>query len=182
MSQLGHEWCHRLYQAKAAALLLYGRALGLGRAEAEDVLHDTFVALLRLTAAPRDPDHYVLRAYRNRAVNYHRSLWRRMLREWESRRWFETGGEDDPRELEAQRCLQRLPAEQREVIVLRIWHRRTFQEIAGLTGVSVNTAAGRYRYGMTKLRSAMERDQYGTDEILGKADGCLDPASPVQVP
>ena len=41
-------WCEALYEAKAAELILYGRALGLGHGEAEDVLQETFLALMRL--------------------------------------------------------------------------------------------------------------------------------------
>ena len=44
---LQSHWCERLYAQHAAELLLYGRALGLSHSEAEDVLHDAFVSLLR---------------------------------------------------------------------------------------------------------------------------------------
>jgi hypothetical protein len=40
-------WCEQLYEDQAAKLILYGRALGLSHAEAEDVLQETFIALLR---------------------------------------------------------------------------------------------------------------------------------------
>jgi DNA-directed RNA polymerase specialized sigma24 family protein len=51
---VGHTplWCERIYKAKAAELILYGRALGLGHSEAEDVLQETFVALLQLAGPP----------------------------------------------------------------------------------------------------------------------------------
>ena len=45
VKQMG--WCEALYQQKAAELMLYGRALGLSHGEAEDVLQETFLALLR---------------------------------------------------------------------------------------------------------------------------------------
>src|SRR5687767_7126652 len=83
------DWCSDLYDRKAAELILYGRALGLSHCEAEDVLQETFVALINLPARPDKPLHYLLRAYRNRALNYKRSLWRRIRRELESQRWFE---------------------------------------------------------------------------------------------
>jgi DNA-directed RNA polymerase specialized sigma24 family protein len=38
-------WCERLYATKATELILYGRALGLSHAEAEDVAQETFLAL-----------------------------------------------------------------------------------------------------------------------------------------
>src|SRR5687767_8520572 len=71
-------WCGALYQAKAAGLLLYGRALGLSYGESEDVLHETFLALMQRAEAPTTPEHYCVRCFRNRALNYHRSLWRRL--------------------------------------------------------------------------------------------------------
>ncbi|MBM3878641.1 MAG: hypothetical protein FJ387_02825 [Verrucomicrobia bacterium] len=37
-----HGWCERLYGEQGAGLVLYGRALGLSHAEAEDVLQDVF--------------------------------------------------------------------------------------------------------------------------------------------
>ena len=147
-------WCERLFDESAAKLLLYGRALSLSQGEAEDVLQDTFLALLRRDLPPDDPGHYVVRAFRNRALNFRRSLWRRLTREWESRRWFEPAAAEDEREAKAMRALAGLPVVQREVIVLKIWHDLTFEEIARVTGVPANTAAGRYRYGLQKLRQA----------------------------
>jgi len=82
-------WCEPLYEAKAADLILYGRALGLSHSEAEDVLQETFVALLKLEKRPDNPEHYCVRAFRNRALNFKRGLWRRVARELESARWFE---------------------------------------------------------------------------------------------
>ena len=45
-------WCERLYHAKATELILYGRALGLSHAEAEDVVQETFLALVQRETAP----------------------------------------------------------------------------------------------------------------------------------
>ena len=81
-------WCEKLYREKSAQLVLYGRALGLSHAEAEDVLHETFIALMKRAEPPEMPEHYCLRCFRNRALCYRRSLWRRLSRELESRRWF----------------------------------------------------------------------------------------------
>ena len=75
MSDSSQAWCERLYEEKAAALILYGRALGLSHGEAEDVLQETFVALLERGARPGNPAHYCVRAFRNRALNCRRSLW-----------------------------------------------------------------------------------------------------------
>ena len=48
-------------------------------------------------------------------------------------------------------ALRRLPTEQAEVIVLKIWEEMTFAEISEIQSVSLNTAASRYQYGMSKL-------------------------------
>ena len=164
-------WSQRLYETKAAELVLYGRALGLSHAEAEDVLQETFVALMQQAHQPAKLEHYCVRSFRNRALNYRRSLWRRMTRELESWQWFERTPEETPAEREAMRCLAELPMEQREVIVLKIWQRRTFEEIGDLLDISPNTAAGRYRYGLQKLKVRLEGEDYERerDESTGKS-------------
>lgn len=179
-------WCERLYRAKAAELILYGRALGLSHSEAEDVLQETFLALLQLAEPPESPERYCVRSFRNRALNYRRALWRRLAREWESLRWFERRPDESEAERAAMRCLAALPQLQREVIVLKIWHQYTFEEIGELLGVSPNTAAGRYRYGMEKLRAALnglpqEEPAYEPREsngIFGSAVAVLETAPP----
>lgn len=161
VSELGPaDWRQRLFDEKAAELILYGRSLGLSEAEAEDTLQETFLALMRLEASPENPPHYAVRAYRNRALNAKRGWFRRLKREWESVRWFEPASAQTDLELAAQRALGRLPADQREVIVLKIWHEMTFDEIAGVLEISANTVAGRYRYGMAKLKKILKGPDY----------------------
>lgn len=178
---LGHtpRWCERLYHAKAAELILYGRALGLGHSEAEDVLQETFLALLQRPGPPEEPEHYCVRSFRNRALNYRRSFWRRVARELESHRWFERATAETAAERAAMRCLAGLPVAQREVIVLKIWHEYTFQEIGELLDISPNTAAGRYRYGLERLRACLEGEDYERDEPIGNAVAFLDTAPPL---
>jgi RNA polymerase sigma-70 factor (ECF subfamily) len=162
-------WCEPLYDAKAAELILYGRALGLGHSEAEDVLQETFVALTQMKFPPAKLEHYCVRSFRNRALNYKRTLWRRLAREWESLRWFEKNVDETPAERAAMSCLAELPVEQREVIVLKIWHGCTFEEIGGLLEISPNTAAGRYRYGLQKIKVKLEGVIYERTECDGSA-------------
>jgi RNA polymerase sigma-70 factor, ECF subfamily len=161
-------WCETLYEAQAAQLILYGRALGLSHSEAEDVVQETFVALMEKAQAPEKPLHYCLRSFRNRALNYRRSLWRRLARELESHRWFERSAGETTQERAAMRCLARLPREQREVIVLKIWHQHTFETIGELLELSPNTVAGRYRYGLQKLRAFLKGDKYEEHESTGE--------------
>ena len=158
-------WCERLYEDKAGHLVLYARALGLSFSEAEDVVQEVFSALLNLEEVPEQPEHYAFRALRNRALNYRRSLWRRVAREVESLRWFEKSEGETPEEFEAMHCLAKLPPEQREVIVLKIWSECTFEQIAELMDISPNTVAGRYRYGLEKLRKCLKGKSYERFEL-----------------
>jgi RNA polymerase sigma-70 factor, ECF subfamily len=167
------DWQENLYNRKAAELILYGRALGLSHGEAEDVLQETFVSLLQKDEPPALLEHYCVRSYRNHARNHRRSLWRRLTRELESRRWFEREPSETPAEREAMRSLARLPVEQREVIVLKIWHRYTFEEIGELLEISPNTAAGRYRYGLQKIKLGLESKAYEREELGGDTIGLL---------
>jgi RNA polymerase sigma-70 factor (ECF subfamily) len=163
------DWYEAFYEAKAAGLVLYGRALGLSHGEAEDVVQETFLALMQKPELPREPEHYCLRTFRNRALNYKRSLWRRLTRELESQRWFERSDEESPAERAAMEQLAALPPEQREAIVLKIWNRCTFEEIGALLEISPNTAAGRYRYGLQKIKLQLEEVNYERDEFPGGA-------------
>ncbi|MEW6303308.1 MAG: sigma-70 family RNA polymerase sigma factor [Verrucomicrobiota bacterium] len=173
-------WCERLYAERAGGLILYGRALGLSHSEAEDVLQETFIALLKKTEAPQQPDRYCLRSFRNRALNYRRGLWRRLRRELESSRWFERGPDETAGERAAMRCLAELPQEQREVIVLKIWHGHSFEAIGELLEISPNTIAGRYRYGMQKLKARLKGLDYERLEQLGEPLAFLEAASPLR--
>jgi RNA polymerase sigma-70 factor, ECF subfamily len=176
----GSHWCEALYEAKAAEFILYGRALGLSHSEAEDVLQETFVALMEKPEAPEEPWHYSLRTFRNRAFNYRRGLWRRLARELESLRWFEMNQDESPQEKVAMRGLAQLPTEQREVIVLKIWHHHTFDEIGRLLDISPNTVAGRYRYGLQKLKSLLEGKEYERLESIGAEVAVVGPAPSVR--
>jgi RNA polymerase sigma-70 factor (ECF subfamily) len=49
-------------------------------------------------------------------------------------------------------CIEQLPPEQREVVLLRQETELTFREIADLTDVSINTALGRMRYALLNLK------------------------------
>jgi RNA polymerase sigma-70 factor (ECF subfamily) len=165
---MNFDW-EKLYSRKAAELILYGRALGLSHGEAEDVLQETFMALMHLEQLPSQPEYYCIRSFRNRALNYKRTLWRRSLRTtvifthlFSDGNWFEKSENENDEMMQAAavNCLAELPQEQREAIVLKIWHRCTFEEIGELLEISPNTAAGRYRYGLQKIKSRLEGENY----------------------
>src|SRR5687768_2578943 len=55
--------------------------------------------------------------------------------------------------------LDKLPEDQREVIILRHYADMSFKEIAVITNCSTNTALGRMRYGLINLRKLMVQKQ-----------------------
>jgi RNA polymerase sigma-70 factor (ECF subfamily) len=55
------------------------------------------------------------------------------------------------------RALERLPSEQREVIVLHLQGDMKFRQIAAMLDMSINTVQSRYRYGMEKLRQLLTK-------------------------
>jgi hypothetical protein len=53
-------------------------------------------------------------------------------------------------------AVERLPNEQREVVILKIWSELTFAEIGHVLEISQNTAASRYRYALGALKKILQ--------------------------
>jgi RNA polymerase sigma factor (sigma-70 family) len=53
-------------------------------------------------------------------------------------------------------AINRLPEEQRQVLILRHYGDLSFKEISEMTNVSINTALGRMRYALNNMRKIME--------------------------
>ena len=145
-----------LYERHGRALLAYACALLRDPSAAEDVLHQVFLNVLRGKASiDGEPVRYLFRAIRNSALNHIRG----QSREVElagAGVWLESPNGSTETSLALQSALGTLPAEQREVVVLKIWGQLTFEEAAAVIGISPNTAASRYRYGLEKLREIWE--------------------------
>jgi RNA polymerase sigma-70 factor (ECF subfamily) len=147
-----------LYDRFAGTLFRHAAMILTDRAAAADVLHNVF---LRLAKAGSGGDveslAYLRRAVRNECYSVMRTRRRDILIAVDAPLLEKVEGVDDrPAErLALEQALQQLPAEQREVVHLKVWEGMTFQEIADLTGESLNTAASRYRYATDKLRSIL---------------------------
>jgi RNA polymerase sigma factor (sigma-70 family) len=147
---MSNEEVHRLYQEHAPALLGYACArLGV-RASAEDVVHTVFVRLIEENKPLANPVPYLFRAVRNAALNVRRQEARQIALEDEPA-WFESANGTSESALAVQEALITLQDLQREVVVLHIWCGMTFAEIADLAQIPPDTAASRYRYGLSKL-------------------------------
>lgn len=51
--------------------------------------------------------------------------------------------------------LEKLPDDQNKVVVLKVFEKQTFKDIAAILGISSNTAASRYRYALLNLKKAL---------------------------
>lgn len=69
---------------------------------------------------------------------------------------------------ELKQIIERLPLEQKEVVLLRYYGDMSFQEIAEATGVSINTALGRMRYALINLRKFYKKSVIAYDENFYK--------------
>ena len=65
------------------------------------------------------------------------------------------------------RCLRELPADKRDVLVLRLMEHRDNREIGALLGLPPNTVAVRYRRALEELRARLPRPLYA--ELTGRS-------------
>jgi RNA polymerase sigma-70 factor (ECF subfamily) len=149
----------RTFDAHAATLILFARQW-LGRSGAEDVVQDVFVNLMLQRRTPDNLKAWLFKAVRNAAISHARSASRRGNREERHAvarpDWFERSPEDLIDAGAAQRALESLAPEQREVIVMRIWAQMSLPEIAEVTGLAVSTLFSRYRAGLNEIKRIME--------------------------
>ncbi|MCE9556582.1 MAG: sigma-70 family RNA polymerase sigma factor [Planctomycetes bacterium] len=146
----------RLVDAYAPRLVLYARALC---ASPEDVVQEALIALAAEPAPPADAKAWLYRAVRNAALNAARGARRRRRHEEEAgahrQAWFTAAADDAIDAAEATAALAALPEAEREVVVLRLWNRMTFEQIAELTGSSDSTAQRRYAAAIQSLRERL---------------------------
>jgi len=139
-----------LYDRHARRVYHLLLARGLDAPEADEVLPEVFLALAERGRKLRHVENalaYLLGIARHLAHRYRKQRPTGPTVEHEA-----VTGDDDGAMAMAQ-LLRQLPPEQAEVVVLKVWHGFTFDEIGQALAVSPNTAASRYRYGIEKLRA-----------------------------
>jgi len=137
-------------------LVLFARQWVRSQADAEDIVQDAFVKFWRRNHNVENRG-LLYATVRSTALDLIRRDSRRARREAEAFSGTELSVEPQFEiENESQRnlvaALDRLPREQREVLVMKIWDELTFAEIAQALQISQNTAASRYRYALAALR------------------------------
>lgn len=154
----------QLYDAHASSLFAFLLNFTRDENDTRDLLQEIFVKIARepeLLKNVRKERAFLIRLAHNAAIDLMR---RRHTRE---RTWDNFATEkipvfapaDDPDEEifreQLFEALAELPEEQRAVVHLKLWERMTFEAIADALGISPNTAASRYRYGLDKLRERL---------------------------
>jgi RNA polymerase sigma factor (sigma-70 family) len=146
-----------LYDRHAASLFRHALALTRRREEAEDLVHTTFTKLAT-TGEPllgvHTPTSYLHRALHTAWIDIcRRAAVGQRVMELADRSRLEDAL--DEASIDLARALDQLPPEQREVVVLHVTSGFSFREIGQMTGVSLFTAAARYRLARTKLRATL---------------------------
>jgi RNA polymerase sigma-70 factor (ECF subfamily) len=158
-----HEVVTAAYDRYADELYRYALMLTAEHGTAEDAMQQAFLKLTHMGTRVLKIEscaHYLRTVVRN-------ECWRLLDKRRRRRREVEltearplvapvSGSrvdEDERRELEA--ALRALPPEQREVVHLKVYEEKTFQQIGDLLGISINTAASRYRYAIDRLRGLL---------------------------
>ena len=156
-----------LYDRHAAAALAVAMRVVGGRAEAEDVVHDAFVAVWRkidrFDAQRGSLRAWLLTVVRNRAIDRVRARRTAVdLDDADDRSLLRTGPNptweaalDRAAANDLRRAMEALPDEQRRAVELAYFEGYTYREVAEITGVPPGTANGRLRLALAKLREAL---------------------------
>jgi len=151
-----------IYEKYKDDLVTLAAALLNDVTSAEDVVHDVFVGFIessrkfRLTGSLKG---YLATCVANNARNRNKAGRRHQNRQAETTILQSNRPDaaaifgEESRQLSL--ALERLPYEQREVLLLHSYSGMKFKAIAKQQNVSINTVQGRYRYGLDKLRSML---------------------------
>ncbi len=153
-----------IWSEYASDLMGYLSALHCSRSDAEDTLQEVFIMVARKrmsVAGARSLKPYLFQLARNVALNrIKRNRRVRDQAEWSD--WLVPAGppslEDERRTEKLVSELAELPEKQRSVLVLKFYRDKTLREIGALLGISENTAASCFRYGIERLRRVMSRN------------------------
>ena len=138
---------------------------------AEDIFQDTFIKVIDTLRSGKYKEEgkflpWVMRIANNLCIDYYRKVKRvPMITNSEDFDIFEVLNftADNAEQLiikqetkeKVRLLVEQLPEEQKEVVILRHYADLSFKEIAQLTGVSINTALGRMRYGLQNIRKVI---------------------------
>jgi RNA polymerase sigma-70 factor (ECF subfamily) len=142
---------------------------------ADDVFQDTFIKVIKTLKSNSYNEEgkflpWVMRISHNLVVDHFRNTKKMpMFRETEEFSIFSIMSDDcqtienkiisEQVEMDLKKLIEGLPADQKEVLVMRMYQDMSFKEISESTGVSINTALGRMRYALMNLRKVIDKHQ-----------------------
>ena len=140
-----------------------------------DIFQDTFIKVIKTLKSNSYNEEgkflpWVMRISHNLVVDHYRKNKKMpMFRETEEFSIFYIMSDDsltienkiiaEQVEMDLQKLIQELPADQKEVLVMRMYQDMSFKEISESTGVSINTALGRMRYALMNWRKVIDKHQ-----------------------
>jgi RNA polymerase sigma-70 factor (ECF subfamily) len=149
---------------------------------AEDLLQDTFIKAITTIKTNRYNEEgkflpWIVRIAHNLAIDYFRKEKRYptvILEDgsnvFNTLNFSEDSAESVQIKMETheklKEMIQKLPEQQKEVLLMRHYADMSFQEIAEATGVSINTALGRMRYALINLRKQMTKYNIAYDQNI----------------
>lgn len=152
----------------SAKLVLYARRWAQDQAEAEDWVQEALMRCWRKRDRAKSPACYLYRSVRNVAIDAARRKKvesRRqagMSKKANTSQLFNSSIEQEEWRQKAEAALKKLPLEQSEVVVLKIWSGLTFHQISEVTDTPIGTVASRYRYALNSLKSYLS--EFAIDE------------------
>ncbi|WP_310559199.1 sigma-70 family RNA polymerase sigma factor [Flavobacterium sp.] len=140
-----------------------------------DIFQDTFIKVIRTLKSKSYNEEgkflpWVMRIAHNLIIDhFRRSKKMPMFRETEEFSIFSIMSDNSPTienkiiqeqvEVDLRKLIDELPADQKEVLIMRMYQDMSFKEISELTGVSINTALGRMRYALMNMRKVINKHQ-----------------------
>lgn len=125
----------------------------------EDCVQEAFLRLHRSNKPIANEVSWLFRVVRNLAIDQGRSETSRSKREkfvGQQRAIFSPGSCQEIDTDELQLAIEKLPDEQREIVVAKIWGKLTLQQIADSFGIAASTAHRRYKKGIQELKHYFE--------------------------
>lgn len=142
---------------------------------ANDIFQETFIKVIKTLRSGNYNEEgkflsWVLRIGHNLVIDHFRSLKRMpMVYDTEEYSVFDTIPLEDINiedkmiteqiQTTVRALIEKLPYDQREVVIMRHFANMSFKEIADATGVSINTSLGRMRYALINLRKLIQEKQ-----------------------
>lgn len=142
---------------------------------AEDLFQDTFIKVINTLKGRNYNEEgkflpWVMRIAHNLVIDYFRKAKKMQTTsggdDWnifDSLNVFDDTIHDkmEKKQIKAdvRKLIEKLPDDQREVLVMRHYEDLSFKEIAEISNISINTALGRMRYALINLRKLIEEYQ-----------------------